>query len=48
MVGESYKPVYAQGSLVHPVPLLDSPELDQQPGGWPTGSRRPSGTGPRR
>jgi len=25
MVGESYKPVYAQGSLVHPVPLLDSP-----------------------
>jgi ribulose-5-phosphate 4-epimerase/fuculose-1-phosphate aldolase len=25
MVGEHYKPVYAQGSLVHPVPLLDSP-----------------------
>lgn len=25
MVGEPYKPVYAQGSLVHPVPLLDSP-----------------------
>src|SRR5258707_1167563 len=25
MVGEAYKPVYAQGSLVHPVPLLDSP-----------------------
>ena len=25
MVGESYRPVYAQGSLVHPVPLLDSP-----------------------
>jgi ribulose-5-phosphate 4-epimerase/fuculose-1-phosphate aldolase len=25
MVGESYQPVYAQGSLVHPVPLLDSP-----------------------
>jgi ribulose-5-phosphate 4-epimerase/fuculose-1-phosphate aldolase len=25
MVGESYKPVYAQGTLVHPVPLLDSP-----------------------
>src|SRR5947209_14675170 len=25
MVGESSKPVYAQGSLVHPVPLLDSP-----------------------
>ena len=25
MVGESYKPVYAQGALVHPVPLLDSP-----------------------
>ncbi len=25
MVGESYQPVYAQGSLVYPVPLLDSP-----------------------
>ena len=25
MVGESYQPVYAQGSLVHPVPVLDSP-----------------------
>ena len=25
MVGETYKPVYAQGSLVHPLPLLDSP-----------------------
>ena len=25
MVGEPYKPVYAQGSLVHPVPVLDSP-----------------------
>jgi ribulose-5-phosphate 4-epimerase/fuculose-1-phosphate aldolase len=25
MVGENYKPVYAQGSLVYPVPLLDSP-----------------------
>ena len=25
MVGASYQPVYAQGSLVHPVPLLDSP-----------------------
>lgn len=25
MVGESYLPVYAQGSLVYPVPLLDSP-----------------------
>jgi ribulose-5-phosphate 4-epimerase/fuculose-1-phosphate aldolase len=25
MVGESYRPVYAQGSLVHPVPVLDSP-----------------------
>src|SRR5258705_12243540 len=25
MVGESYKPVYAQGSLVYPMPLLDSP-----------------------
>ena len=25
MVGEAYKPVYAQGSLVYPVPVLDSP-----------------------
>ena len=25
MVGRRYEPVYAQGSLVHPVPLLDSP-----------------------
>src|SRR3954470_21984925 len=25
MVGAPYQPVYAQGSLVHPVPLLDSP-----------------------
>jgi ribulose-5-phosphate 4-epimerase/fuculose-1-phosphate aldolase len=25
MVGEPYRPVYAQGSLVYPVPLLDSP-----------------------
>lgn len=25
MTGHEYKPVYAQGSLVHPVPLLDSP-----------------------
>src|SRR5213594_3936502 len=25
MVGEPYQPVYAQGSLVYPVPLLDSP-----------------------
>src|SRR2546429_8568781 len=25
MVGETYQPVYAQGSLVYPVPLLDSP-----------------------
>jgi ribulose-5-phosphate 4-epimerase/fuculose-1-phosphate aldolase len=25
MVGESYKPVYAQGSLVYPMPVLDSP-----------------------
>jgi len=25
MVGKPYQPVYAQGSLVHPVPLLDSP-----------------------
>jgi ribulose-5-phosphate 4-epimerase/fuculose-1-phosphate aldolase len=25
MVGQSYQPVYAQGSLVYPVPVLDSP-----------------------
>ena len=25
MVGESYQPVYAQGSLVYPLPVLDSP-----------------------
>src|SRR4030081_2169299 len=25
MVGASYQPVYAQGSLVHPMPLRDSP-----------------------
>ena len=25
MTGQRYEPVYAQGSLVHPVPLLDSP-----------------------
>ena len=28
--GSPYLPVYAQGSLVHPLPVLDSPELDQQ------------------
>src|SRR4029077_10970932 len=48
MVGESYKPVYAQGSLVHPVPLLDSPNsinnrpmadrLPAAPGGPPGGA----------
>lgn len=25
MVGESYRPVYAQGSLLYPMPVLDSP-----------------------
>jgi ribulose-5-phosphate 4-epimerase/fuculose-1-phosphate aldolase len=25
MVGQTYKPVYAQGTLVYPVPLLDTP-----------------------
>src|SRR2546427_10784370 len=25
MAGQKYEPAYAQGSLVHPVPLLDSP-----------------------
>jgi len=31
MVGETYKPVYAQGSLVYPVPLLDSPNSINTP-----------------
>jgi L-fuculose-phosphate aldolase len=26
MVGESYEPVYAQGSLTYPMPVLDSPD----------------------
>src|SRR5680860_226732 len=26
MVGESHKPVFAQGSLVYPVPVLDTPD----------------------
>jgi L-fuculose-phosphate aldolase len=31
MVGESYQPVYAQGSLVYPMPLLDSPNSINNP-----------------
>ncbi len=31
MVGESYKPVYAQGSLVYPMPVLDSPNSINNP-----------------
>jgi len=31
MVGAPYQPVYAQGSLVHPVPLLDSPNSINNP-----------------
>lgn len=31
MVGESYKPVYAQGSLVYPLPVLDSPNSINNP-----------------
>ena len=31
MVGESYQPVYAQGSLVYPVPVLDSPNSINNP-----------------
>lgn len=31
MVGESYRPVYAQGSLVYPMPVLDSPNSINNP-----------------
>ena len=31
MVGKSYQPVYAQGSLVYPMPLLDSPNSINNP-----------------
>ncbi len=31
MIGESYKPVYAQGSLVYPMPVLDSPNSINNP-----------------
>ena len=31
MVGQSYQPVYAQGSLVYPMPLLDSPNSINNP-----------------
>jgi L-fuculose-phosphate aldolase len=31
MVGERYQPVYAQGSLVYPVPVLDSPNSINNP-----------------
>jgi L-fuculose-phosphate aldolase len=31
MVGESYQPVYAQGSLVYPMPVLDSPNSINNP-----------------
>ena len=31
MVGESYQPVYAQGSLVYPMPILDSPNSINNP-----------------
>lgn len=31
MVGESYQPVYAQGSLVYPIPVLDSPNSINNP-----------------
>ena len=31
MVGESYLPVYAQGSLVYPMPVLDSPNSINNP-----------------
>ncbi len=31
IVGESYQPVYAQGSLVYPLPVLDSPNSINNP-----------------
>lgn len=31
MVGESYEPVYAQGTLVYPMPILDSPRSINTP-----------------
>jgi L-fuculose-phosphate aldolase len=31
MVGEKYQPVYAQGSLVYPMPVLDSPNSINNP-----------------
>ena len=31
MVGEGYRPVYAQGSLVYPMPVLDSPDSINNP-----------------
>lgn len=31
MVGESYEPVYAQGTLVYPMPILDSPRSINNP-----------------
>jgi len=31
MVGESYEPVYAQGTLVYPMPILDSPKSINNP-----------------
>src|SRR5947207_10371662 len=32
MTGHKYEPVYAQGALVHPVPLLDAPNCIQNRG----------------
>lgn len=31
MVGESYEPVYAQGTLIYPMPVLDSPRSINNP-----------------
>jgi len=31
MTGHGYQPVYAQGSLVHPMPVLDSPNSINNP-----------------
>ena len=31
MVGEPYRPVYAQGSIIYPVPLLDTPNAINNP-----------------
>ena len=46
MVGHSYQPVYAQGSLLFPVPVLTRP-IRSIPGRWPIAWRPRSATGRR-